>query len=130
MRRWRRDGVSTEVALARFDGPPAIEPDELIGAWRGTGMPTGHPLDGLLERLDWWGKRVESEERVHPLIFGAGVALDPRWVPLGLAQRWPRLARSAPRPGPVSPFSAQLSARVGRRRASYASNIAAASARR
>lgn len=59
-------------------------------------MPTGHPLDGLLERLDWWGKRVESEERVHPLIFGPGVALDPRWLPLGLALRWPRLARSAP----------------------------------
>ena len=96
MRRWRRSGVSTEAALARFDGLPDVKPDELIGAWRGIGMPTGHPLDGLLERLGWRGKRFESDERVDPLIFEPGVALDPRWLPLALALHWPRLARSAP----------------------------------
>ena len=96
VRRWRRDGISTEAALARFDGLPGIAPDKLLGSWRGTEMPTGHPLDGLLERLGWQGKRFESEEDVHPLIFRRGVALDPRLMPLGIALRWPRLACSAP----------------------------------
>ena len=96
VRRWRQSGVSTKAALARFDGLPGVEPSELIGAWRGAEMPTSHALDGLLERLGWWGKRFESEEAVHPLIFHPGGALDPRFMPLAAALRWPRLMRSAP----------------------------------
>lgn len=96
VRQWRQNGVSTEAALARFDGLPGIKPDELAGTWRGTGMPTGHPLDGLLERLGWRGKRFESEERVHPLIFHPDLALNPACLPLTAALRWPRLARSLP----------------------------------
>jgi len=96
VRRWRRNGVSLEAALARFDSLPGIGPDELTGCWRGTGLPTGHPLDGLLERLGWRGKRFASEEDVDPLIFEPGVALDPGRLPLSVALRWPRLAASAP----------------------------------
>lgn len=96
VRRWRRHGVSTEAALARFDGLPGVEPHELVGAWRGTGMPTGHPLDGLLERLGWRGKRFESPERVDPLVFQPDITLDPALMPLSLALRWPRLVRSDP----------------------------------
>ncbi|MWD26268.1 DUF4334 domain-containing protein [Aquicoccus sp. SCR17] len=96
VRRWQRQGISTDAALARFDSLPGITSHDLLGAWRGRGMPTGHLLDGLLERLGWRGKRFESPERVDPLVFHADMALDPRLMPLCLALRWPRLARSAP----------------------------------
>lgn len=96
VRRWRRNGVSIEAAFARFDTLPGVDPCELMGTWRGAGMPTGHPLDGLLERLGWRGKRFESEERVDPLIFHPDLALDPGCLPLAAALRWPRVARSLP----------------------------------
>ena len=96
MKRWRSNGLSAESALARFDSLPGIEPEELMGTWRGSELPTGHPLDGLLERLGWQGKRFESKERVYPLIFHPGIALDPSRLPLSVALRWPRLARSIP----------------------------------
>ncbi|SFG72978.1 Ribonuclease BN, tRNA processing enzyme [Palleronia marisminoris] len=96
VRRWRRNGASTKAALARFDGLPVVTPDEMAGAWRGDGMPTGHPLDGLLERLGWRGKRFDGDGRADPLVFHPGLALDPALMPLTVALRWPRLARSVP----------------------------------
>ncbi|WP_234853255.1 GXWXG domain-containing protein [Paracoccus everestensis] len=93
---WHSNGLSTERALARFDSLPGVEMEELTGTWRGSELPTGHPLDGLLERFGWQGKRFESKERVHPLIFHPGIALDPSRLPLSVALRWPRLARSIP----------------------------------
>jgi|GEM_PF-161587 len=96
LRRWRKQGLSTEAALARFDGLPCVSAEELIGDWRGTELSTGHPLDGLLETLGWRGKRFESADHVDPLIFEPGIALDPARMPLGLALRFLRLARSRP----------------------------------
>jgi hypothetical protein len=67
----------------------------MIGSWRGNGVPTGHPLDGLLERFGWHGKRVDSPEDVHPLVFDAGngalLSIDPARLPVGLALRIPWL---------------------------------------
>lgn len=72
----------------------------MVGRWRGAGLPTGHPLDGVLEALGWYGKAFMGDGRVHPLLFrtrsGAVVPLDPRFMPAGAALRWPALARSAP----------------------------------
>lgn len=94
VRRWRRDGLSLDAARVRFDGLPPVSPEEMLGDWAGLGLPTGHPLDGLLEGLGWRGKRFRSAEDVDPLIFTPGIALDPQLVPVGLALRWPRLAGS------------------------------------
>jgi hypothetical protein len=82
----------------RFDRLRPVDTMTLRGRWRGRSLPTGHPLDGLLERLGWWGKAFESEDRVHPLLFhtDAGpAAIDPAWLPTALALRWPGLAGSA-----------------------------------
>ena len=72
----------------------------MIGRWRGAGLPTGHPLDGVLESLGWYGKAFESADRVHPLLFrtrsGEVIPLDPRFMPVSVALRWPAFARSAP----------------------------------
>src|SRR4051794_35550191 len=85
--------------LARFDALPPVRTASLRGTWRGSGLPTGHPLDGVLERLGWYGKRIDDDERVHPLLFRTwrGVAcLNPGLVPLGLVLRVAPLLRMAP----------------------------------
>ncbi len=84
------------AALEYYDGLPAVTCEELLGSWRGSGLPTGHPLDGLLERFGWYGKRFDGVDAAHPLLVttraGRLVAIDPRWVPLGLVVRRPGLA--------------------------------------
>jgi hypothetical protein len=84
--------LSTAKALALFDSLPAVSQAEVLGAWRGEGLHTAHPLDGLLEACRWHGKRVDDAENVHPLMFdtlaGGTVAIRPLgvWlVRLGLA---------------------------------------------
>lgn len=64
--------------------------EDMLGHWCGGGMPTGHPMDGLLEAYGWFGKSFVDADTVHPLLFGSSiehaVALDPRWIPI--EQTW------------------------------------------
>lgn len=87
------------TALALFDQLEPVTPAELLGDWRGKGLATGHPLDGLLEAWHWHGKRFLSAEAVHPLIFtaagGGRINVDPNWVPMALL-RAPWVSRLAP----------------------------------
>ena len=73
----------------RFDALQSVKPEALIGRWRGAGLPTRYPLDGVLESLGWYGKAFESAERVHPLLFRTGsgevIPLDPRFMPVSVA---------------------------------------------
>ncbi|SCE80102.1 GXWXG protein [Micromonospora haikouensis] len=85
------------TALACFDGLPPVTVGEMLGSWRGSGFATGHPLDGLLERYGWHGKRFDGPEDVHPLVFAAGgrlVSVNPALVPTGLLLRPPGAART------------------------------------
>jgi hypothetical protein len=97
---WQAGPIFRTDALAHFDVLPSVEPEAMIGRWRGTGLPTGHPLDGVQESLGWYGKAFESAERVHPLLIrarsGEVIPLDPRFMPVSVALRWPAFARSAP----------------------------------
>ncbi|WP_221652285.1 DUF4334 domain-containing protein [Actinotalea ferrariae] len=89
----------TTAPLEHYDTLPPIATAELRGLWRGSGVPTGHPLDGALERLGWFGKRFDDEDRVHPLVFRAGhglVSVRPGLVPLGLVLRVAPALRTAP----------------------------------
>ena len=83
---WQAGSIHRTDALARFDALLGVEPAAMIGRWRGAGLPTGHPFDGVLEALGWYGKSFESTERVHPLLFrtraGDVVPLDPRLMPV------------------------------------------------
>lgn len=85
--------TSTDEALAIFDGLETVDADFMLGAWRGDGFPTQHRLDGVLETYHWHGKRFESQERVHPLVFttitGGTVNVNPALAPLGLINRLP-----------------------------------------
>ncbi|GDX73504.1 hypothetical protein LBMAG40_01610 [Cyanobium sp.] len=90
---------TSSTALALFDQLAPVAPAELIGDWRGQGLATGHPLDGVLEAWHWHGKRFLSTEAVHPLIFAAAggrqISVDPNWVPMALL-RAPWVGRLAP----------------------------------
>jgi hypothetical protein len=69
-----------------------------MGLWRGQSLPTGHPLDGLLEALGWYGKAIQGPNHVHPLLFcspsGRVRPLEPSLMPTAVALRWPSFARS------------------------------------
>jgi hypothetical protein len=105
-----RDGARPGEALAYFDSLPRVEPREMLGRWRGSGLPTGSPLDGLLEAYGWYGKEFLDDEAVHPLLFmdrsGNPRPVDPRLLPVevlrdyaGFAKFWPlRAAFSGLRP--------------------------------
>ncbi|WP_243715294.1 DUF4334 domain-containing protein [Micromonospora sp. KC207] len=86
-----------ETALACFDGLPPVTVEEMLGPWRGSGFATGHPLDGLLEHYGWHGKRFDSPDEVHPLVFSAGrrlVSVNPALMPTGLLVRPPGVVRT------------------------------------
>lgn len=82
-----RDGADPQEALAFFDGLPAVAPEEMLGRWRGSGLPTGSPLDGMLEGFGWYGKEFLDQEHVHPLLFadrsGRPRPVDPSLLPVG-----------------------------------------------
>ena len=93
-----RTGVTPEQALAFFDGLPTVPTADMIGRWRGSGLPTGSRLDGLLEAYGWYGKEFRDAETAHPLLFrdrsGVPHPVDPAYAPLGLLFRLPQLART------------------------------------
>ena len=79
------DGVTRAEARAVFDRLPPVEVEEMAGRWVGSGLPTGHRFDGLLEAFGWYGKEYDRVGNAHPLLFGDGanlVAVDPRWLPV------------------------------------------------
>jgi hypothetical protein len=104
------DGVDPAAALAYFDSLPVVTPDEMLGRWRGSGLLTGSPLDGLLEAYGWYGKEFLDDEAVHPLLFtdrsGHPRPVDPSLLPVnllrdyaGFLQFWPlRTALTTLRP--------------------------------
>ena len=90
-------GTTTEAALAFFDSLPPVEIATMIGAWRGRGVDTGHPIDGLLERFGWHGKRFTGPDGAHPLIFdrarGGVFSANPAMIPIGFVVRHADLFR-------------------------------------
>ena len=92
--------MNTQEALALFDSLEAVDTASMLGSWRGEEFLTGHPMDGALLAYGWRGKRFESEEHVHPLVFGVPprtFAVRPRFVAPGvpLLVRWPALKNAA-----------------------------------
>lgn len=61
--------ITTAEALALFDELDPVDLDFMIGRWRGSEFPTGHPMDGLLAVANWYGKEFIDPDHVHPLLF-------------------------------------------------------------
>lgn len=90
-------GATSADVLSFYDSLPAVALDDMIGSWRGSEVPSGHPFDGLLTAFGWHGKKFDSAEVVHPLVFdipGGGQAnVDPGLLPIGLLVRAPGFFR-------------------------------------
>ena len=63
--------TSPDNAWAIFDSLPAVSIEFMLGLWKASGFPTGHPQDGKLERLGWHGKRFTDKNCVDPMVFSA-----------------------------------------------------------
>jgi len=61
--------TTTDQALKLFDELDSCSLEFMMGQWRGYGLHTNHPMDGLLEALDWYGKEFIDSNQVHPLLF-------------------------------------------------------------
>ncbi len=65
----RREGVVDVQELSDlWDELETVDVHEVLGEWRGFAFPTGHPVDALLERRRWYGKRFVSLDEAQPLI--------------------------------------------------------------
>ena len=94
--RYLEHGATVDEALAFFDALPAVTVEEMLGRWAGGEVPTGNPLDGLLGRSGWHGKRFDSPDEAHPLVMDGGrYSLNPALVPLPALLRYPAVLRSA-----------------------------------
>ncbi|WP_173520169.1 DUF4334 domain-containing protein [Ensifer sesbaniae] len=87
-----------QTTLEAFRSLAPVEPRDLVGLWKGRGIAAGHPFDGVLENLGWFGKRFTPDMRADALLFRASerrvVAVDPKWIPLSLALRFHTLGRT------------------------------------
>ncbi|CRZ14958.1 DUF4334 domain-containing protein [Mycolicibacterium neworleansense] len=114
--------TTTTEALDVFDAAEAVEPAFMLGTWHGAELPTGHPMDGLLEASGWWGKQFVDGETVHPLLFPAGDgtslwALNPALAFGGLAvsNKIP-LLRNRPMVAPIAALRPVLQTRAPKAR--------------
>lgn len=77
--------------------PPRLTPFRRKAA-KAEVIPAGHPFDGVLENLGWFGKRFNFDRRADPLLFRAGerhlVAINPKWIPIHLALRLHAVGRT------------------------------------
>ncbi|MEM1220733.1 MAG: GXWXG domain-containing protein, partial [Bacteroidota bacterium] len=78
--------LKKEVVVAYFDTLAALPLDEMRGRWIGKEVLTGHSMEGLLEEVGWYGKRFDTPDQVHPLVFqnknGKLLSINPIWFPM------------------------------------------------
>jgi len=100
---------------AWFSSLAPVQPTEMLGLWRGAGIPSDHPLDGVLENLGWFGKRFTPDMRADTLLFRSRerrlVAVDPKWIPLRVALRFHAVGRTRGARNLFSYFQRRLRAR-------------------
>jgi len=92
-----RSGLSSTAAEELFDSLAPVSIDDMLGRWHGSEVPTGHPMDGLLDASGWYGKEFIDADSVHPLLFGKPgdlFAVNPKLVPM---QTLNRLGNRMPR---------------------------------
>lgn len=86
-------GATTPEALTRFDSLLPVPLDFMLGRWRGWEIATGHPIEGLLDAMGWYGKEFINENAVQPLLAkgarGAIFPIAPTPLIMKLAMRLP-----------------------------------------
>ena len=64
-----KEQLTKAEALAIYDGLDPVDIDFMLGCWAGTEIRTGHPLEGWLDIVGWYGKLFVDAETVHPLLL-------------------------------------------------------------
>lgn len=89
----QNDKMTTEEATALFDSLEPATEAQMIGRWRGEGIDTSHPMDGMLESSYWYGKVFNGSEDVHPLVhqmpLWGRVSINPGLLPIRLSTNLP-----------------------------------------
>jgi len=72
-----------------FDHLESIDCEFMHGQLKGLEVITGHPMNGLLDKANWYGKKFIDDETVFPLVLlnpksSNLFSIDPKWLPLGL----------------------------------------------
>ena len=80
--------TTTEKALQLFDALEAVNLNFMFGRWQGFGLHTSHPMDGLLEASNWYGKEFINSENVHPLLFLDNHGKIIKVAPISRAMSW------------------------------------------
>jgi len=88
----QKETTPPEEVLTLFDELEGVNLEFMKGQWKGEGIHTNHPIDGLLEVLGWYGKEFISPEKVHPLLFldsrNQVIAITPHPILMKLAIHW------------------------------------------
>ncbi len=64
--------MTVDLQKARQKWFQALKPlraEKIVGLRRGVGIPSDHPLDGVLENLHWFGKRFHADLRADAFLF-------------------------------------------------------------
>ncbi len=64
-----KEVLTQKEAFDFFDQLEAVDIPFMIGSWKGQGLKTNHPMDGLLDSVNWFGKEFVDDETVFPLLF-------------------------------------------------------------
>jgi hypothetical protein len=80
--------TTTEQALQLFDALEPVNLEFMFGRWQGSGLHTSHPMDGLLEASNWYGKEFIDPENVHPLLFLDNHGKIIKVAPNPMAMNW------------------------------------------
>lgn len=72
-----------------FDHLDGVDCSFMHGRWKGAEVITGHPMNGILDQANWYGKLFVDNETVFPLVLfnlkrTALFSIDPKWLPLSL----------------------------------------------
>lgn len=107
---WTERRGTAQAALEFFDSLPPVNLEFMIGRWHGFEITTGHPQDGILAAMQWYGKEFEDAETVHPLLVlnGRGIPFRIRPLPtlVYASVRYPWL--KSPRWQPLSRLGMRL----------------------
>jgi hypothetical protein len=94
--------TTTGKALDLFDSLEEVNLDFMFGRWQGYGIDTSHPMDGLLEASNWYGKEFIDSENVHPLLFsnnhGEIIKVAPTYILMKWALMFPAIKNNFMKP--------------------------------
>lgn len=81
--------MNSQEMVGFFDHLDEIDCEFMHGQWKGLEVFTDHPMNGVLDHANWYGKLFVDNETVFPLVLfnpkrTALFSIDPKWLPLSL----------------------------------------------